>query len=80
MTTVETFDVTYSGFDGQPIKGWLLLPAQRAEPLPCVVQYIGYGGGHGFASDWLLAHAGYASLVMDTRGQGSVWRQGDTPI
>lgn len=80
MTTVETFDVTFSGFNGQPIKGWLLLPAQRTEPLPCIVQYIGYGGGRGFATDWLFwPSAGYASLVMDTRGQGSVWREGDTP-
>jgi cephalosporin-C deacetylase len=30
--------------------------------------------------DWLLyPSAGYALLVMDTRGQGSVWRTGDTP-
>ena len=79
LKTLDVFDVTFSGFAGQRIKGWLLLP--RGETgLPCVVEYIGYGGGRGFPSDWLLfASAGYAHLVMDTRGQGSAWRQGDTP-
>lgn len=80
MRTVETFDVTFNGYGGQPIKGWLLLPKHRSGPLPCVVEYIGYGGGRGFPIDWLVfSSAGYAHLVMDTRGQGSTWRQGDTP-
>jgi cephalosporin-C deacetylase len=80
LRTVETYDVTFSGYGGHPIKGWLLLPRQRQEPLPCVVEYVGYGGGRGFPLDWLLwSTVGYAHLVMDTRGQGSAWRQGDTP-
>jgi cephalosporin-C deacetylase len=81
LTTLEVFDVTFNGYGGQPIKGWLLLPRQRdGAPLPCVVEYIGYGGGRGFAHDWLLwASAGLAHLVMDTRGQGSSWQRGDTP-
>jgi cephalosporin-C deacetylase len=80
LKTIDVFDVTYNGYGGQPIKGWLTLPHHRSGRLPCVVEYIGYGGGRGFAFDWLLfASAGYAHLVMDTRGQGSSWRQGDTP-
>src|SRR3954454_19687421 len=80
LSTVETFDVTFNGYAGQPIKGWLQLPRQRSGKLPCVVEYLGYGGGRGFATDWLLwASAGYAHLVMDTRGQGSAWSKGDTP-
>lgn len=80
LRAVETYDVTFSGYGGQPIKGWLILPTARQEPLPCMVEYIGYGGGRGFSTDWLLwANAGYAHLVMDTRGQGSAWRIGDTP-
>ncbi|HJR79219.1 MAG TPA: acetylxylan esterase [Anaerolineales bacterium] len=75
----ETFDATFSGFGGQPIKGWLILPKQRHGKLPCVVQFIGYGGGRNFPIDWLLwASAGYAHFVMDTRGQGSSWSKGDT--
>lgn len=80
LETVETFDVTFNGYARQPVKGWLLLPRQRSGRLPCVVEYIGYGGGRGFPFDWLLwSSAGFAHLVMDTRGQGSTWRKGDTP-
>ncbi|MGE5376460.1 MAG: acetylxylan esterase [Bacteroidota bacterium] len=80
LVAQETFDVTFNGFGGQLVKGWLILPRQRSGRLPCVVEYIGYGGGRSFAIDWLLwASAGYAHLVMDTRGQGSSWSMGDTP-
>lgn len=79
LKMVEAFDVTFNGFGGQPIKGWLILPRSRSGKIPCVVEYIGYGGGRGFAIDWLLwATAGYAHFIMDTRGQGSSWKQGDT--
>jgi cephalosporin-C deacetylase len=74
------FDVTFSGYAGQPIKGWCIVPRGATGPLPCVVEFIGYGGGRGLPLDWLLfPSAGYAHFVMDTRGQGSTWRQGDTP-
>ena len=82
LKLVETYDVTFNGYGGQPIKGWLLLPAgaARSQPLPCVVEFIGYGGGRGLPIDWLLwSNAGYAHLVMDNRGQGSTGRTGDTP-
>lgn len=80
LQLIEAFDVTFRGYGGQEIKGWLLLPRQRTAPLPCVVEYIGYGGGRGHPLDWLVwSSAGYAHLVMDTRGQGSAWRTGDTP-
>ena len=77
---VETFDVAFAGWGGHPIKAWLLLPRERLAPLPTVVEFIGYGGGRGWPTDWLLwSAAGYAHLVMDTRGQGSAWLHGDTP-
>src|SRR5258708_20465641 len=80
IRTLETFDVTFSGFGGQPIKGWLLLPKQRSGKLACVVEYIGYGGGRGFPTDWLLwSSLGYAHLIMDTRGQGRFWAHGSSP-
>jgi cephalosporin-C deacetylase len=80
LNLLDTFDVTYHGYAGQPIKGWLILPKQRSGALPCVVEYIGYGGGRGFPLNWLtIASAGYAHFIMDTRGQGSVWQNGDTP-
>lgn len=61
-------------FSGQPIKGWLVRPRGAEGRLPAVVSYVGYGGGRGRPHDHLLwASAGYAHLVMDTRGQGAGW-------
>jgi cephalosporin-C deacetylase len=78
--TVETYDAAFSGYDGQRIKGWFMLPKDRPHPLPTVVEYVGYGGGRGFPHNWLKwVSAGFAYLVMDTRGQGSVSTSGDTP-
>ena len=80
LTAQETFDVTFNGFGGQSVKGWLILPSQHQGKLPCIVEFIGYGGGRSFPIDWLLwSSAGYAHLIMDTRGQGSAWSPGDTP-
>ena len=80
LRLVDVFDVTYNGYNGQPVKGWLILPKDRPEKLPCIVEYIGYGGGRGHPIDWLVwSNIGYAHFVMDTRGQGSVWLPGDTP-
>jgi len=79
LNVFETFDVQYNGYGGQPIKGWLIIPKDCKDPLPCVVNYIGYGGGRGLPNDWLLyPSAGYAAFIMDTRGQGSSWLSGDT--
>lgn len=80
LSLIETYDVRFPGFGGQPIAGWLHLPAGTSEPLPCVVQYIGYGGGRGLVHEnTLWATAGYATLVMDTRGQGAGFSVGVTP-
>ncbi|MGN8552218.1 UNVERIFIED_CONTAM: acetylxylan esterase [Microbacterium sp. SLM126] len=80
LRTIDTYDVSFRGFGGHVIKGWLNLPHGAEEPLPCVVEYLGYGGGRGNPQDWLLfASAGYAHFIMDSRGQGGGWRRGDTP-
>ena len=34
LKLIEAFDVTFNGFGGQPIKGWLILPRQRSGKLP----------------------------------------------
>lgn len=79
LPLIDVYDVTFSGFGGQPVKAWLRLPTGATGPLPAVVQFVGYGGGRGRAIDNLLwAAAGYAHFHMDTRGQGSVWSIGDT--
>lgn len=80
ITAHNVYDVTYAGFAGQPIKAWLLVPKHRSGPVPCVVEYLGYGGGRGFPTNYtLMASAGFAHFIMDTRGQGSAWQRGDTP-
>lgn len=83
LVTVETYDVSYAGADGDRVRGWLHLPSaalRAGAPIPAVVQYQGYDGGRGLAQqDTFWASAGYAQLIMDTRGQGSGWSVGDTP-
>jgi cephalosporin-C deacetylase len=80
LALIETFDVTYAGFGGAPVRAWLHLPRARSARLPAVVEFIGYGGGRGLPHERvLLAAAGYAHFVMDTRGQGSTWAVGVTP-
>ena len=84
LPLIETFDVTFAGYAGDPIKAWLHLPAaqpgQQREPLPAVVHYLGYSGGRGLAhQNTLWAQAGYAMLIMDSRGQGYGGQVGETP-
>lgn len=80
LVTVDVFDVTFSGYEGQRIRAWLRVPHGVDGPLAAVVQFQGYGGGRAHAIDDLLwSSAGYAHLLVDTRGQGSAWGGGDTP-
>ncbi|MEU6217466.1 acetylxylan esterase [Streptomyces sp. NPDC047022] len=80
LKTVQVYDVTFAGFGGHPVKGWLTVPAGSDEPLPTVVEFLGYGGGRALAHMHLLwASAGFAHFVMDTRGQDSEWGGGETP-
>ncbi|WP_432512577.1 acetylxylan esterase [Kineococcus sp. SYSU DK001] len=68
-------DVRFAGWNGDRIAAWLIRPAHLPGPLPVLVEFIGYSGGRGLPVDrtgW--AAAGFAHLVVDTRGQGH-----DTP-
>ena len=75
--TVAVQDVTFAGFAGDRISAWLTTPRGVDGPLPAVVEYIGYNGGRDVpgASLW-WASAGYAHLLMDSRGQGGGWGGG----
>lgn len=81
LRDVEIRDVRFPGFAGDPVAAWLLVPRGLTGPAPCVVTFVGYGGGRGLPYDnCLWACAGHVQLVMDTRGQGSGWGSGgDTP-
>jgi cephalosporin-C deacetylase len=78
LTAVETFDVTFAGFGGHPVRAWLQLPV-RAANVPLVVQYAAYGGGRGLPHESILwPTVGVGCLAVDTRGQGSGWSVGET--
>jgi cephalosporin-C deacetylase len=80
LQTIETIDVTFRGYGGTDVKGWLLLPAHRDRSLPLVVEYLGYGSGRGLPVESLgYSSAGFAHAILDTRGQGSTSRTGHTP-
>jgi cephalosporin-C deacetylase len=80
LSTIDVFDVTFSGWDGQPVRAWLRMPKGATGSLPAIVQFVGYGGGRGhYLENLLFASAGFVHFQMDTRGQGSGWSLGDTP-
>jgi len=74
------YDVTFPGYGGDAIRGWLLAPRHDVAGAAVIVEFVGYGGGRGDPFDWLRwSCAGHPHLVMDTRGQGGGWRSADTP-
>ncbi|HEY7223699.1 MAG TPA: acetylxylan esterase [Micromonosporaceae bacterium] len=76
----DVFDVSFAGYGGDPIKGWLHVPHRLAPNPALVVEFIGYGGGRGLPIEWLsFSAAGHLFFVMDSRGQGGNWRTADTP-
>lgn len=82
LSLIDTWDVTFTGFAGHPIRAWHSRPAgTQGHPLPVVVEYLGYGRGRGLPVERLLwPAAGYAHLLVDTRGQGGQYGNGgDTP-
>ena len=81
ISSVVIEDLTFSGFNGEPIRAWVTRPANTTEPLPTVIEYVGYNGGRGLPGEKIQwASSGYVHVLMDTRGQGSGWGSGgDTP-
>lgn len=80
LSLVDTWDVTFDGYAGEPVRAWYHRPITPTTPRPVVVHYQGYGGGRGLPHEvrlWVLA--GYPTLDVDTRGQGGGHRRGDTP-
>ncbi|GAA1485954.1 acetylxylan esterase [Brachybacterium fresconis] len=72
-------DVTFPGFDGHPVKGWMLAPAYGGSR-GTVVQFLGNNTGRGLPEQWtMLPSAGYRTFVMDNRGQSGPASVGDTP-
>lgn len=77
LRLTETWDVTFRGFAGDPVRAWYSRPAGVRGPLPAVVEYAGYGRGRGLPHERLTwVNAGYAHLLMDNRGQGDQYGSG----
>lgn len=71
FTLVRTWDVSFPGYGGQPIRAWVHEPAHYDAPLRTVVHFHGYSGGRGIPEQGqFFALAGYRHIVMDNRGQG----------
>lgn len=81
LALFEVYDLSFSGFGGDQVRGWFIVPKGAEGPLPTIVEYNGYGGGRGLPHERIgWAASGYAWAFMDSRGQGSVWGTGgDTP-
>jgi len=78
ISQLRVEDLTFRGFAGDPIRAWVIRPVS-AQPLPAVVEFVGYNGGRGLPAEHLSwAAAGFVHVVMDTRGQGSGWGGGGT--
>ncbi|MET8123354.1 acetylxylan esterase [Micromonospora sp. NPDC005189] len=79
LRLLDSWDVTFAGFGGDPVRAWYTRPAGVPEPLPTVVEYAGYGRGRGLPHERLTwPVAGYAHLLMDNRGQAGLHGAGDT--
>jgi cephalosporin-C deacetylase len=79
LRTVSVYDVTFAGFGGHPVKAWYLVPREPKPGAATIIEFIGYGGGRGLPHESLFwSSSGHPHMIMDTRGQGSSWRVGDT--
>lgn len=77
LTLVDVDDVTFPGFGGESVQAWFVRPAAIDAPVPAIVEFVGYGRGRGLAHERLhWPTAGYAQLIVDTRGQGGQWGTG----
>jgi len=72
LRAIRASQLVFPGFAGEPVHAWYLRPANGPEVLPAVVEFLGYGGGRGMPHQRMSwAAAGYAHIVMDTRGQAA---------
>ena len=71
MPGANVYDVAFDGADGVRVRGWFITPLHIDQPLPTVVQFIGYTGGRDYPHA-LAAHVlnGFCAFIMDSRGMG----------
>lgn len=70
LSAVNVFDVSFAGWEGRRVHGWLRIPHHRSGAVPAVVHANGYGAGRLSPIDDLTwAAAGFAQLLVGTHGQ-----------
>ena len=70
LAMLDVRDAEFSGSNGHRVRGWFLTPKEAQGDLPCLVQFIGYGGGRSLHHEWTLwPSAGWATLIMDTQNK-----------
>jgi len=78
LRDIDVYDVRFPGFNGDPIKGWLLVPT-ASSAVACRVEFAYYGGGRGaYMQHVLYPSAGIATFATDNRAQGAWGGLGDT--
>lgn len=71
LTTIDVYDLSFAGYGGRRVTGWLRLPRGRRDGLPAIVHANGYGAGRLAPIDDLTwSAAGFAHLTVNTHGQG----------
>jgi cephalosporin-C deacetylase len=83
LVGVDCWDVRFSGFGGDPVAAWFSRPRHVPEStrLPVVVEFLGYGRGRGLPHERLLwPAAGFAHLLVDSRGQGGQYGSGGDTV
>ncbi len=82
LVTIDSYSVSFPGFGGQPVAGWLQVPARAEGALPCVVQYVGYGGGRGLVHETRCGRrraTPTSSWTPGARGLRGPWGSRTTP-
>src|SRR5690625_391405 len=51
LAVFDAYDVRFPGFAGEPVHAWWLVPRVVDQPLPVVVEFLGYGGGRGLVHE-----------------------------
>lgn len=68
---IEVYRIKCQSLFNETLSGWYILPKQRKQTIPCVIEYPGFMSPVGQPMNYLKwVTMGYAVLVLDVRGQG----------
>ena len=76
FTALEAFDVSFPGFGGHPVKGWLVLPKHREARLPLVCSMSAMAAGVVFRTNNCIGRRRdmpISGWILGGRGVGGAW-------